>query len=200
MIWSILIDSIEWIIWKCPSRFCPAMVQRSSFPKGIITQMAYSRLVLIRAVSFTVHLSLSLSLSLSLPSPLPPNFTILSSLPHSAVHYSRGDGDIHISDLKSRQSPPLSRADAINFPLSKLHSIREAGQHKKFVVIKVSVYVHAPTLYLCMYKCTCMQKLLVLAVLHVCTYVQVTYAHVHLHTRNKYNVYPGCILWLLCIV
>ena len=50
------------------------------------------------------------------------------------VHYAHGDGDVHISDLKSsRQFPPLSRADAINFPLSKLHSIREVGQHKKLV-------------------------------------------------------------------
>ena len=137
MIWSILIDSIEWIIWKCLSRFSPVMVQRSNFPKGIIAQMAYSRLVLIRAVSFALHpplppLSLSLSLS---PSPLllPTFFHSFFSLSHAAVHYTHDDGDVHISDLKSRQSPPLSRADAINFPLSKLHSIREAGHHKKLV-------------------------------------------------------------------
>ena len=56
------------------------------------------------------------------------------SLVFLAVHYTSGDGDIHISDLKpSRQFPSQSRADAINFPLSKLHSIRETGQLKKLV-------------------------------------------------------------------
>lgn len=57
-----------------------------------------------------------------------------------AVHYSN-DGDIKISELRSRQSPPLSRADAINFPLSKLHSIRETGTQKKFVRAKNILYL-----------------------------------------------------------